>query len=105
MSFHESEKRKVVMTIKRWHLLVSGKVQGVSYRAYTEQKAADLGLTGVVRNLPDGRVEIIAEGSEAELQALQDWCFSGPPLAVVEDVVKETQTATGEFTRFRVVNE
>lgn len=92
------------MADQRWHLLVSGKVQGVSYRAYTEQKALELRLTGIVRNLPDGRVEIIAEGPEAQLEALKSWCLSGPPHAAVEDVVAQTQTATGEFTAFRVVS-
>jgi len=92
------------MTAQRWHILVSGKVQGVSYRAYTEQKARELGLTGIVRNLSDGRVEIIAEGPEAELETLNSWCFSGAPQAAVEDVVTQTQTATGEFTEFRVVS-
>ncbi len=90
------------MTKKRWHLLVSGKVQGVSYRAATEQKALELGLKGMVRNLPDGRVEIIAEGPEDNLRTLKDWCFEGPDLAMVEDVSTETQTPTGEFTKFRV---
>lgn len=50
------------MDTKRWQLLISGRVQGVYYRASTEQKASSLGLTGFARNLPDGRVEIIAEG-------------------------------------------
>lgn len=92
------------MTIERWQLRVSGKVQGVSYRAYTEQKAQELGLTGQVRNLPDGQVEIIAEGAQAELEALKDWCFSGPPQARVDDVAVKTQTPTGEFSDFRTAH-
>jgi len=90
------------MTIERWQLRVSGKVQGVSYRAYTEQKAQDLRLTGLVRNLPDGQVEIIAEGPQNDLEALKDWCLSGPPQARVDDVATETHAATGEFSGFRI---
>jgi acylphosphatase len=91
------------MTVERWQLRVSGKVQGVSYRAYTEQKAGELGLTGTVKNLPGGDVEIIAEGTPDDLEALQDWCRNGPPLAMVENVSTETQAPTGEFNDFRVV--
>ncbi|MGC8120546.1 acylphosphatase [Marinobacter sp. VGCF2001] len=89
------------MTTSRWQLLVSGTVQGVYYRASTEQKARQLCLTGQVRNLPDGRVEIIAEGDEEQLQALKAWCQQGPERAVVEHIETRELTATGEFTSFR----
>lgn len=92
------------MSTQRWHLLVSGKVQGVSYRAATEQKALELGLTGLVRNLPDGQVEIVAEGSQSKLELLESWCFKGPDLAVVDNVITEAETPTGEFTQFKVVH-
>ena len=92
------------MSMKRKHLLVSGKVQGVSYRAYTEQQARSLGLCGVARNLPDGRVEIIAEGDDAALQALEEWAWNGSPLAEVSAVVAEQQSATGEFDDFRTIS-
>lgn len=90
------------MSEKRWQLLISGRVQGVSYRAFTEQKAVELGLTGVVRNLPDGRVEIVAEGSETQLKALEHWCHGGPENADVTDIARTENTATGEFTDFRI---
>ena len=102
MVFHEfSQQRKVSMAIKREHLLISGQVQGVSFRAYTEQKARALGLTGFVRNLSDGRVEVIAEGDESQLEILKRWCHEGSPQAVVDEVVTETQSPTGEFDEFR----
>jgi predicted permease/acylphosphatase len=88
------------MTINRWHLLVSGKVQGVYYRASTEQKARELGLTGWVRNLPDGRVEIVAEGEPLQLKALHEWCHEGPERAVVDEVAAQELPATQEFTDF-----
>jgi len=100
---YQQTQRKVSMTVERWQLRVSGKVQGVSYRAYTEQKAGELGLTGTVKNLPGGDVEIIAEGTPDDLEALQDWCRNGPPQAMVENVSTETQAPTGEFNDFRVV--
>ncbi|WP_049722898.1 acylphosphatase [Gilvimarinus polysaccharolyticus] len=69
------------------HYLVSGRVQGVSYRASTEQKARALGLTGWVRNLSDGRVELIARGSDSQLKLLEAWLWQGPSQAAVTQVV------------------
>ena len=66
--------------------LVSGQVQGVFYRAASEAVARRLDLTGWVRNLPDGRVELIACGEEAKLKELEQWLWQGPPRARVEQV-------------------
>ena len=67
-------------------MLVAGGVQGVGYRAAAQDKARSLGLTGWVRNLPDGRVELVAEGPRTKLELLERWCWQGPPLARVTDV-------------------
>jgi len=69
--------------------LVSGKVQGVFFRASTRERALDLGLNGRATNLPDGRVDVIAEGDAAALDALEAWLHQGPPAARVESVVRE----------------
>jgi acylphosphatase len=66
--------------------VVSGRVQGVFYRASTETTARRLDLTGWVRNLPDGRVELVACGEEAKLGELEQWLWQGPPHARVEQV-------------------
>lgn len=86
------------------HLLVSGRVQGVFYRMHCHKKATALKLTGFVRNLPDWRVEVYAEGPNEALQELIDWCHQGPPAAQVDDV--ETHWADGEdrFKDFRIAN-
>jgi acylphosphatase len=68
------------------HCFVTGRVQGVFFRAATREEAARLGLTGWVRNLPDGRVEVMACGPEDQLAALQQWLWQGPPLARVQHV-------------------
>ena len=65
------------MDKKRAHLIIYGKVQGVFFRASTKDKAIELGLKGFVRNQPDGTVEVIAEGSEKQLQELVAWCHEG----------------------------
>ena len=88
--------------MKRAHIWVSGRVQGVYYRATTCDVARRLRLKGWVRNLPDGRVEIVAEGPEDALKALIDWCWEGPPLAKVEDVEVVWESPTGEFDDFKV---
>lgn len=68
------------------HLFVSGHVQGVSYRANAAAMAARLGLAGWVRNLVDGRVELLAQGDEKALKSLLGWAHQGPMLARVEHV-------------------
>lgn len=65
------------------HVFVSGKVQGVFYRDSTRKKAQELDLTGWVKNLPDGRVELYACGSETAVEQLLDWLWEGPPAAEV----------------------
>jgi acylphosphatase len=86
--------------MQRVHVWVSGRVQGVFYRATAERVASGLGLTGWVRNLADGRVEAIAEGPAEALEAFVRWCHEGPADARVDAVTVESHPATGEFTGF-----
>lgn len=74
--------------------LVSGKVQGVFFRASTRERALDLGLAGRATNLPDGRVEVIARGDATALDALEAWLHQGPPAARVESVVRDAWTGS-----------
>jgi acylphosphatase len=74
------------MTGARFH--VSGRVQGVFFRASTRQEALRLGLCGYARNLPDGRVEVVASGSADAMNALERWLWQGPPAARVGEVVR-----------------
>ena len=71
------------------HFLVSGRVQGVWYRNNTREQALKLQLTGWVRNLPDGRVEINVCGEEAKINQLEKWLWQGPSLAQVTAVEKD----------------
>jgi acylphosphatase len=86
----------------RAHVFVSGRVQGVNFRWYTQQKAQELGLTGWVRNLWDGRVEAIFEGETGAVQRGVGWCHVGAPSARVDRVEVTYEQPTGEFSRFRV---
>jgi acylphosphatase len=70
------------------HCFISGKVQGVWYRASTQDKAVSLGLTGWARNLEDGRVEVKAFGTRQQLAELHAWLKIGPELAKVTDVIQ-----------------
>ncbi len=90
------------MTLARVHIYVSGRVQGVFYRSNTRRKALELGITGWVRNLPDGRVEIVAEGEREKLLSLIEWCRRGPPLARVEDLEVIWEKPRGEFESFTI---
>ena len=69
--------------------IVSGKVQGVFYRASTQRRAGELELTGHARNLSDGQVEVLASGSATALDALERWLWQGPPAAEVTAVSRE----------------
>lgn len=86
----------------RAHLLISGRVQGVMFREATRREAVARGVTGWVKNLSDGRVEAVFEGSEAGVQALIDWSHRGPSRAEVDQVNLTWENATGEFDRFEV---
>lgn len=86
--------------MQRVHLLISGRVQGVFFRASTEAVARELGLTGWVRNLADGRVEAWAEGPREALDRLVAWCHQGPPHARVEGVEVSWGEPTGQFEAF-----
>jgi len=83
-------------------LIVEGKVQGVFYRQSTREKAVALGLTGTVKNLPDGHVEIIATGTAEQLQQLKQWCNLGPPRAVVTKV-SSTPLPLQPFKNFLII--
>jgi acylphosphatase len=72
--------------VKRVHLWISGRVQGVFFRHEVFQRARGAGLAGWVRNLPDGRVEAIFEGPEHSVNAMVEWCRGGPPGAQVAEV-------------------
>ena len=74
------------MTETRAHVFVSGKVQGVFYRANTRDRAAELGVDGWVRNLDDGRVEAVFEGPEDVVEEMVEWCHEGSDRARVNDV-------------------
>ncbi len=81
-------------------IIVTGRVQGVFYRAHTEEKALELGLAGWVRNRADGSVEIVAEGPRPAIEKLIAWCHEGPPMANVKGVLVDWQPPTGEFATF-----
>jgi len=85
------------------HAIVYGHVQGVFFRAFVSECAAELGLTGYVRNLPRGNaVEVQAEGGRKQLERLIDYLKVGPPTAIVEKVVTDWSEYTGSYSRFRV---
>jgi len=87
----------------RAHLIISGLVQGVWYRASARDEARKLGLAGWVKNSYDGNVEALAEGPKDLIEKFVAWCRKGPPYARVEDVKVDWQSPTGEFRDFRVV--
>jgi acylphosphatase len=84
----------------RVHIFISGKVQGVFFRSSTKSKAEELGLTGWVRNLADGRVEAVFEGEEGNVEKMVLWCRKGPQYARVEDVEAISEEYKGEFNSF-----
>ena len=88
----------------RAHLYISGIVQGVFFRTHTQDVARGLGLTGWVRNLHDGRVEVIAEGAKEQIEQLIQWCHKGPPGASVDGVEIDWQDATDEFKNFDMIH-
>jgi acylphosphatase len=88
---------------KRVRVLVSGRVQGVFFRAETARRARQLRMGGFVRNTPNGRVEAAFEGEADKVDSMVSWMRQGPSLAVVEDVEVTEEAARGD-TEFRVTD-
>ncbi|MEA3254703.1 MAG: acylphosphatase [Candidatus Altiarchaeota archaeon] len=88
--------------MERAHAYISGRVQGVFFRANTQDKAVALGLTGWVRNMVDGRVEAVFEGEKERVDEMLKWCHVGPRFSEVDEVEVEFEKPSGEFTGFMV---
>lgn len=91
---------RVAVTEKTIRALVSGLVQGVGYRQACRQTARSLGLVGWVRNLPDGAVELVAQGESGSVDTLVDWLWSGPPAANVAGVESDSIAADSTLKDF-----
>jgi acylphosphatase len=91
-----------VSEIKRERIVVEGRVQGVFFRAATQDQARALGLVGWVRNLSDGRVEVLAQGEARALAMLRSWCAHGPARARVDSLEAFEEPARDEFEDFEV---
>lgn len=85
------------------HLLVTGRVQGVGYRASLQEKASALRVLGWVRNCRDGRVEAHVQGLRHDVNALHKWCHQGPPAARVQAVTSTEQAVDPGLTTFQCV--
>ena len=88
--------------MKRVHIFIEGRVQGVGFRHYTKKNARANNLGGWVRNLSDGRVEAVFEGEEEELKNMIKACRQGPPSARVRDIDVRWEAYRGEFDHFSV---
>ncbi|MFP3869796.1 MAG: acylphosphatase [Syntrophobacteria bacterium] len=90
------------MSKARAHVLISGHVQGVFFRAYTQQAALERGVHGWVRNTRDRRVEAVLEGEKEQVQDMIRWCHRGSPMSQVTAVDVDWQEYSGEFNDFSV---
>lgn len=88
--------------MRRVRAIITGRVQGVSYRASTASEARRLGVVGWVKNRSDGGVELEAEGEPTKIAALLAWCENGPPMARVTDVAVEELPPTRTETVFAI---
>jgi acylphosphatase len=88
--------------VPQLHAIVHGHVQGVSFRYYTRMKAYDLDLTGWVRNVPDGSVEVMAVGPREALDEFEEWLHHGPPGARVTKVIVNWIDVPQSFTAFEI---
>jgi acylphosphatase len=86
----------------RAHAIISGRVQGVFYRMETQRAADRIGVTGWVKNRPEGTVEAVFEGAKNQVEAILKWCWDGPRLASVDNIDVTWEAFTGEYTHFDV---
>ena len=87
----------------RFRIIIEGRVQGVWFRDSTRREALSLGVTGWVKNRPDGMVEVLAEGPEDKVKALVGWCHHGPPAAGVTRLDETGEPWEGRFETFDIV--
>lgn len=90
--------------MKQARVFISGFVQGVGFRYFVKQNARKIGVTGWVRNLPDGRVEALVQGNEEKVKELISACSKGPFLSEVRDVVVEWEELQDKLQEFSVLN-
>jgi acylphosphatase len=90
------------MQKRRAHVWIAGRVQGVFFRAYTRDAAQMIGVTGWVRNLPDGRVEAVFEGESHKVEKMIEWCREGSPLSRIEKLEIIEEVYTGDFDRLAI---
>lgn len=88
---------------KRAHVWISGRVQGVFFRAHTADRARQWGVVGFVRNLPDGRVEALFEGDAPAVEKMVAWCHQGPPRARVDRVEVQWEEPRGDLRGFQIL--
>jgi acylphosphatase len=86
----------------RAHVRIEGRVQGVCFRMETQRAAKQRNLTGWVKNLPDGSVEAVFEGSDGDVRSMLTWCETGPPLARVNRVALEWESCCEDLDAFRI---
>ena len=85
------------------YIIIIGKVQNVSYRINAKRKAEEFDLAGWVKNIPDGRVEILAEGKKENLEKMIYWCHNGSDYAIVSEVKIEWVESEEKFDKFRIL--
>jgi len=88
---------------KRVHIFISGRVQGVFFRQFTQERAQELGLFGWVKNLTDGRVEVVIEGDKEKIEKILVYLKKGPLLAKVENIEINYEEYRGEFKNFSIL--
>ena len=86
----------------RSHIRIDGRVQGVCFRMDTRHAALERNLTGWVKNLPDGGVEAVFEGAEADVKSMLKWCETGPTMARVVKTILDWEPYRGDFDAFRI---
>ncbi|MBU1992934.1 MAG: acylphosphatase [Patescibacteria group bacterium] len=84
-------------------LKITGTVQGVFYRAHAKEKAQTLGITGYAKNMPDGSVEILAQGERDKIEKLIEWCSEGPDASQVDNVEAEWREPQGKPEEFEIL--
>jgi acylphosphatase len=92
------------MKKRRAHVWITGRVQGVFFRAYTRDAAQLIGVTGWVRNLPDGSVEAVFEGEADKVEKMIEWCGEGSPMSRVDRVEVLDEVYTGDFDRLAIAH-